>query len=407
MERLVVVGASLAGLRAVEGARKAGFTGRITLIGAEQHLPYDRPPLSKGYLGADEQPEVTFRNEAHLRDELRTELLLGAAAEALNPVDHVVRVGERDIGYDVLVIATGATARSLPGTDGIAGVHTLRTLDDAMAVRAALDAGARTVVVGSGFIGSEVASAARKRELPVTIVETAPTPLIRAVGEEIGEAITGLHYRAGTDLRCGVALDRLETEQGRVRRVHLTDDTTLDADLVVAGIGADPATRWLRGSGLDVDNGIRCDATLAAAGADGVYAAGDVARWENPLYDEVMRIEHWTSAAEQGAVAARNALAPQAAKPYSTVPYFWSDWYEHRIQFVGVPGADEVRVVSGNLDGDHVVALYRRGDRLTGALTLNGRAVVMKYRALIARQASWTDALEFADKRTKASPAQT
>ncbi|MFF5985965.1 NAD(P)/FAD-dependent oxidoreductase [Prauserella flavalba] len=403
---LVVVGASLAGLRAAEAARKAGYTGPVTLIGDETHLPYDRPPLSKAYLDAAQQPDVIFREERHLRHVLGVDLRLGAPARALDPARRTVHVGDQEISYDGLVVATGATARTLPGADGIAGVHTLRTLDDAIAVRRALDAGARTVVVGAGFIGSEVASGARKRGLPVTIVEAAPTPLVRAIGAEMGEAVAGLHHRAGTELRCGVAVERLEAEHGRIRRVHLSDGSTLEADLVVAGIGADPATGWLLSSGLECDNGIRCDATLAADGAAGVYAAGDIARWYNPVFEQPMRIEHWTSAAEQGAVAARNALDPAAAMPYSTVPYFWSDWYTHRIQFVGVPGADEVRIVSGRADEDRFVALYRRGDRLTGVLTLNGRAIVMKYRGLLARRASWTDALEFAEQRARLAAAR-
>jgi NADPH-dependent 2,4-dienoyl-CoA reductase/sulfur reductase-like enzyme len=400
---LVVVGASLAGLRAVEAARRQGFTGPVTLVGAEEHLPYDRPPLSKAYLDTAPAPEVVFREEQHLRQDLDVDLVLGAPADAVDTAARTVSVGDRELRYDALVIATGATARTLPGAEGISGVHTLRTLDDAVAVRAALDAGARTVVVGAGFIGSEVASGARKRGLPVTIVEAAPTPLVRAIGEEMGSAIAGLHHREGTDLRCGVAVARIEARDGTVCRVHLSDGTVLDADLVVAGIGADPATGWLADSGLDLDNGVVCDATLAATGATGVYAAGDVVRWHNALFDQVMRIEHWTSAAEQGAAAARNALDPAGAKPYSTVPYFWSDWYAHRIQFVGVPGADEVHVVSGSADGDRFVALYRRGDRLTGALTLNGQAVVMKYRNLIAKQAGWSDALAFAEQRNAAA----
>lgn len=220
----------------------------------------------------------------------------------------------------------------------------------------------------------------------------------------MGEAVAGLHHPAGTDLRCAVAVERLEAESGCIRRVHLSDGSTLDAELILVGIGADPATGWLSGSGLECDNGIRCDGTLAVAGARGVYAAGDVARWHNPLFElfeQLMRIEHWANAAEQGAVAARNALDPAAAKPYSTVPYFWSDWYAHRIQFVGVPAADEVRIVSGRADEDHFVALYRRGDRLSGVLTLNGQTVVTKYRRMLARRATWTDALEFAEQRLR------
>ncbi|MFI6455760.1 NAD(P)/FAD-dependent oxidoreductase [Streptosporangium amethystogenes] len=396
---LLVVGASLAGLRAVEAARRSGFDGRITLIGAEPHLPYDRPPLSKAFLDGADLP--AFRSEEVLREELGVELALGAAATTLDTETGTVRAGGREFGYDALVIATGAGARALPGADGLRGVHTLRTRDDALAVRRALDAGARTVVVGAGFIGSEVASAARKRGLAVTIVEALPTPLVRAVGETMGGACAALHARNGTDLRCGAGVRAVEGD-GQVERVVLSDGTVLAADLVVAGIGAVPATGWLAGSGLTLDDGVVCDETLFT-GAPGVYAAGDVARWHNPLFGRHMRLEHWTSAAEQGAVAARNALDPAAAKPYSTVPYFWSDWYGVRIQFVGVPATDEVRVVDGDPAGEHLVALYREGDRLVGALTLNGQAQIMKYRGLIMRGASWAEGLEFADRRRAAA----
>ncbi|MFK4040105.1 NAD(P)/FAD-dependent oxidoreductase [Nonomuraea wenchangensis] len=396
--RLVVVGASLAGLRAVEAARKSGFDGSVVLIGAEPHLPYDRPPLSKAFLDGAGLP--AFRTEEVLRDELGVRLALGAPATALDTVARVVTAGEREFGYDALVIATGAAARTLPGAGGLTGVHTLRTRDDALAVRSALDDGARTVVVGAGFIGSEVASAARKRGLDVTIVEALPTPLVRAVGETMGRACGALHARNGTDLRCGTGVAAVEGD-GRVERVRLTDGTVLPADLVVAGIGAVPATGWLAGAGLSLDDGVVCDETLFT-GAPGVYAAGDVARWHNPAFGRHMRLEHWTSAAEQGATAARNALDPANAKPYSTVPYFWSDWYDSRIQFVGVPATEEVRVVDGDPGGDRFVALYREGDRLAGALTLNGQTQIMKYRALIMRGASWADGLEFADRRRAA-----
>ncbi|QYC41811.1 Rhodocoxin reductase [Nonomuraea coxensis DSM 45129] len=396
--RLVVVGASLAGLRAVEAARKSGFDGSVVLIGAEPHLPYDRPPLSKAFLDGADLP--AFRTEEVLRDELGVRLALGAPATALDTAARVVRAGEREFGYDALVIATGAAARTLPGTGGLTGVHTLRTRDDALAVRSALDDGARTVVVGAGFIGSEVASAARKRGLDVTIVEALPTPLVRAVGAAMGRACAALHARNGTTLRCGTGVAAVEGD-GRVERVRLTDGTVLPADLVVAGIGAVPATGWLAGAGLPLDDGVVCDETLFT-GVPGVYAAGDVARWHNPAFGRPMRLEHWTSAAEQGAVAARNALDPANAKPYSTVPYFWSDWYDSRIQFVGVPAAEEVRVVDGDPGGHRFVALYREGDRLAGALTLNGQPQIMKYRALIMRGASWADGLEFADRRRAA-----
>lgn len=402
-QNLVVVGASLAGLRAVEAARKSGFEGKITLIGSERHLPYDRPPLSKAFLDeldAGAEPESTiFRTEDILRDELKVELVLGAPATALDSSARTVAVrGGLEIGYDALVIATGADARRLPGTDHLHGVHALRTLDDAAAVRAALDKRARVVVIGAGFIGSEVAASARKRGLEPVVIEALPTPLVRAVGEHMGASLAGLHTRNGTDLRCGVGVSAIEGD-GKAERVVLTDGTVIPADLVVVGAGAVPAVDWLRGSGLTLDNGIVCDENLFT-GIEGIYAAGDVARWHNPTFDRLMRLEHWTSAAEQGAVAAKNALDPGAAKAYATVPYFWSDWYDARIQFVGSPQADEVVVVDGDLEADNrVVALYRNGDRFVGALTVNGQTEIMKYRGLITKKASWADAVEFAQKR--------
>ncbi|MCX2948812.1 NAD(P)/FAD-dependent oxidoreductase [Lentzea sp. NEAU-D7] len=391
---LVVVGASLAGLRAVEAARKAGFTSRITLIGDEPRLPYDRPPLSKQMLAPDGPTDpVTFRGRAEF-DELGVELLLGTPATGLDPDAKVVHAGGAEVPYDALVIATGAAACGLPGTEGLAGVHVLRTLDDARAVRRALDEGARTVVVGAGFIGSEVASAARKRGLPATVVEALPAPLVRSVGRELGAALSSLHTRNGTVLRCGQAVAAVEGAD-RIEGVRLTDGTVIGADLVVVGIGAMPRTEWLAGSGLPVDDGVVCDEFLGA-GAPGVYAAGDVARWHNVLFDRSMRVEHWSAAAEQGARAARNAVAPEDLRPYSTVPYFWSDWYGSRIQFAGVAAEDGVEIVSGDPAGDHFVALYREGDRLTGVLTLNGQRHVMKYRRLIAQHARFDEAVAFA-----------
>ncbi|MGH3517267.1 MAG: NAD(P)/FAD-dependent oxidoreductase [Haloechinothrix sp.] len=389
---LVVAGASLAGLRAVEAARRKGFDGTVTLIGAETHLPYDRPPLSKEFL-ADAAATNFFRTKDSLRSELGVHLRLGAPATALRPEEQTLLVGTEEIRYTALVIATGASARELPGTPELPGVHTLRTVDDAEAIRAALDAGARTVIIGAGFIGSEVACSARRRGAPVTVLEAAPVPLARAVGEQMGAAVARLHQRNGTDVRCGVAVEGIEGSD-RVAAVRLSDGSMLPADLVVVGVGASPATGWLEGSGLKLADGVVCDETLCA-GPPGVYAAGDIARWYNPLFGETMRLEHWTSAAEQGAIAARNAINPAEAVPCATVPYFWSDWYDSRIQFVGVPDADEVRVVLGDVDADFL-ALYRRGDRLIGALGINQRRSIMKLRMMISESASWTDALEFA-----------
>jgi NADPH-dependent 2,4-dienoyl-CoA reductase/sulfur reductase-like enzyme len=393
---LVVVGASLAGLRAVESARRAGHTGPITLIGAEPHLPYDRPPLSKAFLCADGPTEVRpFRDEAEFRDELDVRLLLGTPARALDPIGCGVSVGDRTVSYDALIIATGASPRPFPGTSGIAGVHQLRTADDAVAIRSALDSGARTVVVGAGFIGSEVASAARARGHAVTVVEAAALPLSRSIGVEAGTVCADLHRANGTDLRLGVGVSSIESADGRVTGVRLDDGTELAADLVVVGTGVAPATAWLRGSGVALherDGGVLCDETLWT-GVPGVYAAGDVAHAPNPLFDgDLMRLEHWTNAAEQGAAAARHALDPAAARGLAPVPYFWSDWYGHRIQFVGTPDCDEVQVV----DSTGFTALYRRGDRIVGALTVDRPREVMKFRKRIAERGDWSEALAFA-----------
>ncbi|MEU4418929.1 NAD(P)/FAD-dependent oxidoreductase, partial [Nocardia salmonicida] len=254
----------------------------------------------------------------------------------------------------------------------------------------------RVVVVGAGFIGSEVASSARKRGLPVTMLEAADVPLVRALGPEMGTAVSGLHAENGTDLICGVGVQTI-AESPTGLRVEATDGSTYDADLVVVGIGADPATDWLEGSGLRLQDGVGCDATLSG-GFPGVYAAGDVARWFNRDFDVEMRLEHWTSAAEQGATAARNAVTG-AGEEYRTVPYFWSDWYDTRIQFVGIPTADDVTVVTGDPQECRFVALYRRGDRLAGALCVGYPAHTMKYRRMIRAAASWADGLAFAASR--------
>jgi NADPH-dependent 2,4-dienoyl-CoA reductase/sulfur reductase-like enzyme len=389
---LVVVGASLAGLRAVEAARKAGYDGRVVLVGAEEHLPYDRPPLSKAFLAAGPEPEPPSYRSADELAALDVELRLGSPATGLDPAAREVVLGEERLPYDAVVLATGARPRRLPGDD-LDGVHVLRTLDDARAVRAALDIGARTVVVGAGFIGSEVASAARERGLPVTVVEAAPAPLLRAVGPQAAPLCAALHARAGADLRCGAGVEAFEHEGRRVTGVRLSDGTRLPADLVVVGAGCTPVTDWLAGSGLVLDHGVVCDRTLRAS-APGVLAAGDVARVDG------IRLEHWTSAAEQGARAGANAVALLTGGtllPYDAVPYFWSDAYGSKLQMVGRP-SDEPAEVVGDPAGPWLV-LYRRGDRLAGVLSLDLPGRIMKFRALLAREAPFEEGLELARSR--------
>ncbi|MFC5064174.1 NAD(P)/FAD-dependent oxidoreductase [Actinomycetospora atypica] len=408
MADLVVVGASLAGLRAVEAVRNDGFAGSIALVGAEEHLPYDRPPLSKEHLADEEPADPTYREREKLA-ELDVELVLGAPATGLDTGERTVAVGDREIGYTGLVIATGADARVLPASlcpPGLAGVVTLRTLDDSLRLRDLLRQGTpRVTVIGAGFIGSEIAAVARKRDLEVTIVEALPVPLVRGVGERMGRALTAIHERQGTTVLTGASVTEVRGTD-RVETVVLAEGTEIPTDVLVVGVGAAPNTGWLEGSGLTVDDGVLADATLAAA--PGVYVAGDVARWPNALFDDVtsepMRLEHWTSAQEQGSLAARHAVDPSSAKEYTTVPYFWSDWYDSRIQFVGVARAGEgfaeveTEVVMGD-EADAFVALYRSGDRLIGALAVDKRAEVMQYRRLIMNRASWDDALAKAEER--------
>ncbi|CCH32738.1 FAD-dependent oxidoreductase [Actinosynnema sp. NPDC047251] len=387
---LVVVGASLAGLRAVEAARGSGFDGAITLVGDEPHLPYNRPPLSKEFLATGVGPDY-FRTETSLRDDLGVDLRLGAPATALDTGARVVVAGGAEIRYTAAVLATGAAARALPGTAGLSCVHSLRGIDDARGLHAKLVPGARAVVVGAGFVGAEVAVTARRRGVEVTVVEAAPVPLVRAVGPEMGAALAGLLAGLGVPLLCGTGVESV-TQRGNTATVRLADGRALVADVVVVGIGAAPATGWLAGSGVELGDGVLCEPDLATTAA-AVYAAGDVARWHNPVFGTTMRLEHWTTAAEQGATAGRNAVSPGTARPCATVPYFWSDWGGHRIRFAGIPDADEVAVVQGDPAADSFVALYRRGDRLTGALGLNRNRAVVRLRAAIARGVTWSDAV--------------
>ena len=402
LHRLVVVGASLAGLRAVEAARRAGFAGSIVLVGDETHLPYDRPPLSKEFLATDAVAVPHFPGVAELADALGVELRLGAPATALDLGARAV-TADTEIPYDALLVATGVRARTLPGQERLAGVHSLRTVEDATAIRTAIHAGGRIVIIGGGFIGSEVASAALAHGRPATIVEAAPAPLARSVGPVAGARLGELHARFGTELRCGVGVAELQGD-GHVEAVLLADGTRLEADLVVVGVGADPATGWLEHAGLTLDDGVVCDERLQAA--DGVWAAGDVARWRSLEFDTLLRLEHWTNAAEQAGHAVRNLLDPAAATPYHHVPYFWSDWYGQRIQFVGL-AVGEPALVLGGWDEDAFVALFRSGERLSGALTLNRRGDIMKYRNLIASKASWDEALAFAASRQRPAGSET
>ncbi len=380
---VVVVGASLAGLRAVEALRRRGFDGRIVAVGAESHRPYDRPPLSKEILTGRWEAEQTALCKPERWDALEVDWRLGMRASGFDAASREVRLADGSrVAGDGVVIATGAAPRRLPGTPDLDGIHVLRTLDDALAIRAALAAGARVCVVGAGFIGAEVAASARSLGCEVSLVEALPVPLERSLGAETGKYLAELHREQGVDLRCGVGVSRFEGS-GRVEGVVLEDGARLAADLVVVGVGVAPETAWLEGSGLELDDGVVCDARCAAA--PGVVAAGDVARWPNPLFGETMRIEHWTNATEQADAAVDRLLdGPDAGEPYAPVPYFWSDQYGVKIQFAGRarPG-DEVRLVDGSLEERRFVQLYGREGRVVGVLGFNRPRLVMKWRRAI------------------------
>ncbi len=409
---VLVVGASLAGLRAAEEVRRRGHRGPVVVVGDERHDPYDRPPLSKQVLAGSWDVERIRHHAPEALHELGIELRLGRTAVALDLDGRAVELDDgRRCAFDGLVVATGALPRRLPGTEGFAAVHVLRTLDDCLAVRRDLDAagtGCRVVVVGSGFIGSEVASTAHALGARVTVVEALPTPLAGALGVEMGQACAGLHTDAGVDLRTGVGVDRIllaeRSGAGPAGRsagvspvvVRLADGSTLDADVVVVGIGVTPATGWLEGSGLEVADGVRVTSRLFAA--PGVVAAGDVARWPLASAGGEVRIEHWTNAAEGGVLAGRNlVVGSAAAEPYEPVPFFWSDQYGTKIQVVGRPDPnDEPVVVDGSVDDRRFVALYRRGDRVSAALGLSRPRQLMQFRPLVAGGASFDEALALA-----------
>jgi len=390
---IVVVGASLAGLHAARALRGAGYDRSLVLVGAEPHRPYDRPPLSKQVLAGTWEPERTALAGA-ADDALAVDWRLGVAATGVDLAARTVALADgTSVAWDGLVIATGATPRTLPGAEGRPGVHVLRTLDDCLALRADLDAGpTRVVVVGAGFVGAEVAATCRGRGLDVTLVEPLPVPLGRVLGGVVGDTVAAVHRDQGVDVRLGVGVEAV-LGHDRVTGVRLADGTDIACDVVVVGIGVRPATGWLEGSGLPLDDGVVADATCRVA--PGVVAAGDVARWAHPGYGERLRVEHWDHAIAQGGHAAATLLAGDGGgEPFAPVPWFWSDQYDRKIMLAGrTAGAEEVRVVEGSLDERRFVALYRRGDRVVAALGMNRPAPLARWRARLAEPVAWDEAV--------------
>ena len=355
ISRLLIVGASLAGLRAALAARKAGFEGALVMVGEERHLPYTRPPLSKELL-AGEHPDDRVEFPC---DTLDAEWRLGVSASALDRRRRRVVLSDGDeVAYDRLILATGSRPRRWPGAGAeLDGVHVLRTIEDSLALRGAFDRRPRVAIVGAGFIGCEVAQTARKAGLDVTLIDIAATPML-PLGPELGLWCAELHRGHGVDLRLATGVAALVGD-GRVEAVRLT------------------------GSGLQADPGLACDATLTAAGDPDILGAGDIVSWPHPLADgEDVRIEHWTVAAEQGQLAGRNALVPPAErKPYVTPPYFWSDQYDVKIQSIGLPGrAERLELLESAPDGWRRVYAGERDGRLVGVIAINGARRLGAYR---------------------------
>ncbi|WP_328666055.1 FAD-dependent oxidoreductase [Streptomyces sp. NBC_00322] len=383
MRTVAVVGASLAGLSAARSLRKQGYDGRLVVIGDEPHRPYDRPPLSKEFL-AGTVGETDLALEADGED-LQAEWLLGVRAAGFDPGDHAVRLADgRSVRADGIVIATGATARMLPGSDGLEGVHTLRTLDDARALRADLALGGRLVVIGGGFIGAEVASTAYGLGLDVTVVEAAPTPLSGPLGEVMGGVVSTLHADHGVRLLCGVGVKGL-SGRARVEAVLLQDGRSIPADTVVVGVGARPCVEWLAGSGVVLDDGVKCGADGRTSVA-GVVAVGDCASWYDPAAGIHRRVEHWTGARERPDAAVAALLSGGAATPgVPKPPYFWSDQYGVRIQFAGhSAGADSVTVEEGLPDDRSFLAVYRRSGHPVAVLGMNQPRLFTRWRKQLA-----------------------
>ena len=379
ISRLVIVGASLAGLRAAQAARKAGFDGELVMVGEERHLPYTRPPLSKELLaGEHDVDQVHFPC-----DTLEAEWRLGVPAASLDRGRRQVVLADGDaVAYDRLILATGSRPRRWPGAGGdLDGVHVLRNLEDAIALRAAFDGRPRVAIVGAGFIGCEVAQTARKEGLGVTLIDIAATPML-PLGPELGEWCAELHRDNGVDVRLGTGVAALLGNDA-VTAVELAGGERIAADVVVVGLGAVPNTEWLTGSGLRADPGLACDATLTAIGDPDILGAGDIVSWPHPLADgEAVRIEHWTVAAEQGQLAGRNALAPaEERKTYDTPPYFWSDQYDKKIQSIGFPGrADRLEVLESTPDRSRVVYGGERDGRAVGVIAINAARRLGAYR---------------------------
>lgn len=378
MRSIAIIGASLAGLSTARAVRAQGFTGDLTIVGAETRRPYDRPPLSKEFLAGDmvEEHLALETNDEDLCAQWR----LGVAATDLDVQGRSVGLSDGTrLRADGFVLATGSRARKWPGSKGLAGVHVLRTIEDAARLRADLVPGARLVVIGAGFIGAEVASTAHRMGLEVTVVEASPTPLAGPLGPESGAALANLHAAHGTVLHCGVAVAGM-TGTDRVTGADLADGRHLPADVVVVGIGGVPNIEWLYGSGLELGDGVLCG-QCGGTNAGHVVAVGDCAAWLDPVTGTHRRVEHWAGASRRPAIAVSTLLSGGLQETRVEPPYFWSDQYGSRIQFAGVtqPG-DESTVEVGSFADNSFLVVYRRAGHPVAVLGVNQTRLFTRWR---------------------------
>ncbi|HTM84121.1 MAG TPA: FAD/NAD(P)-binding oxidoreductase, partial [Mycobacterium sp.] len=359
---IVIVGGGLAAARTAEQLRRADYPGPITIVSDEPHLPYDRPPLSKEVLRS-EVDDVTLKPR-EFYDERDITLRLGSAAVGVDTAARTVTLADGTVlGYDDLVIATGLVPRRIPSMPDLDGICVLRSFDESLALRRAASTARRAVVIGAGFIGCEVAASLRDLGLAVVLVEPQAAPLASVLGEEIGSLVARLHRDQGVDVRTGVGVARLRGD-GRIDSVVLSDGAEISTDLVVVGIGSHPATGWLDSSGIELDNGVLCDA-VGRTSAPNVWALGDVASWRDQSGHQV-RVEHWSNVAEQARVVVPAILGHDNPSPV-VVPYFWSDQYGIKIQCLGEPAAtDTVHLIED--DGRKFLAYYERDGVLVGVV---------------------------------------
>ncbi|HLL99144.1 MAG TPA: FAD-dependent oxidoreductase [Rubrobacteraceae bacterium] len=368
-ETLVIVGASLAGGGAAATLRQEGFDGRVVLIGAEQQPPYERPPLSKEYLRGEFPFERVLVQPSDFYDENGIETRFGVRATRVDAAEKVVELdgGER-VAYDKLLVATGGRNRRfrIPGMD-LEGIYSLRTVADSDRIRAEISPGRRAVVVGMGFIGSEVAASLRQSGVDVVVVDRNEVPLRRVLGEEVGRVIEGIHRDHGTSMIFEDTVAAFEGV-GRVERVTTARGRRIECDFVVVGLGVEPVTDFLADTGAEIDNGVLVDEYLRT-GVEGIYAAGDVANHYHPVFGRRIRVEHWQNALKQGPAAARNML--ERGEPYVEIPWFWSDQYEHNLQYAGFHTEWDELVVRGSMEERNFVAFYRKDRRVLAAVAVN------------------------------------